>query len=123
MNEYIIALIGTLFIYSLVRIFKSVQRFNLLKQIKARILVLTTIYLMEHLDESFVKYRYRNYVYGKLEEEKMKKWVDAVDIKWISDTKLVVSFEMVYNNNVRMKFDYPMDMEELQIKKAIKRSE
>ncbi len=123
MNEYIIALAGTLFIYSLVRIFKSVQRFNQLKQIKTRILVLTTIYLAEHPNENFVKYRYRNYVYGKLEEEKMKKWVDAVDIKWISDTKLVVSFEMVYNNNVRMKFDYPMDMEELKIKNAIKRSE
>ena len=103
MNEYIIALAGTLFIYSLVRIFKSVQRFNQLKQIKTRILVLTTIYLMEHPAENFVKYRYRNYVYGKLEEEKMKKWV--------------------YNDNVRMRFEYPMDMDELKIKNVIKRSE
>ncbi len=123
MNEYMIALIGTLFIFGLVRIYKSVQRFNLLTQIKKRILVLTTIYLVEHSDESFVKYRYTNYVYNKLEEEKMKKWVDGVDIQWITDTKLVVSFEMVYNNNVRMKFEYPMDMKELKIKNVIKRSE
>ncbi|MCK5763750.1 MAG: hypothetical protein KAH05_06505 [Clostridiales bacterium] len=53
----------------------------------------------------------------------MKKWVDGVDIQWITDTKLVVSFEMVYNNNVRMKFEYPMDMKELKIKNVIKRSE
>lgn len=123
MNEYMIALIGTLFIFGLVRIFKSVQRFNLLTQIKKRILVLTTIYLVEHSGERFVKFRYKNYVYNKLEEEKMKKWVDGVDIQWINETKLVVSFEMVYNNNVRMKFEYPLDMKELKMKNVIKRGE
>lgn len=120
MNEYYIALLGTVFVFFNVQIYKNIKRFNLLNKIKQRILVLTTLFLIEHPEEEFPKHKYRNYIYNKLEEEKLRKWVDSVDIRWVTSTKLVVSFEMVYNNNVKMKFEYPMDMDELKIKKAIK---
>ncbi|MBN2259619.1 MAG: hypothetical protein JW702_03700 [Clostridiales bacterium] len=123
MNEYMIALFGTFVVFMTIRMYKSINRFNLLTKIKQRVLILTTVYLVEHPDADFVKYQYRNFIYRKLEEEKIKQWVDAIDIKWITETKLIVSFDMVYNNNVRMKFEYPLDMKELKIKKVIKRSE
>ncbi len=120
MNEYYIAVLGTLLVFFSVQAFKNIQRFNLLNKIKKKVLVLTTVYLIQNPEEDFMKHNYRNFVYRKLEEEKMRKWVDGVDLKWISRTKLVVIFEMVYNNNVRMKFEYPMDLNELKIKHVIK---
>lgn len=120
MNEYYIALLGTLFVFFIIQALKNVRRFNLLNKIKKRVLILTTIYLIENHDEFFVKHQYRNFMYRKLEEDKMRKWVDSIDLEWLSKKKLVVSFEMVYNNNVRMRFEYPMDMDELKIRKIVK---
>ena len=119
MNEYYIALLGTLLVFFIIQTLKNVRRFNLLNKIKKRVLVLTTIYLIENHDEFFVKHQYRNFMYRKLEEDQMRKWVDSIDLEWLSKKKLVVSFEMVYNNNVRMRFEYPMDMDELKIRKIV----
>ena len=120
MNEYYIALLGTLFVFFIIQALKNVRRFNLLNKIKKRVLILTTIYLIENRDEFFVNHQYRNFMYRKLEEDKMRKWVDSIDLEWLSKKKLVVSFEMVYNNNVRMRFEYPMDLDELKIRKLVK---
>ncbi len=119
-NEYYIALLGTLFVFFIIQALKNIIRFNLLNKIKKRVLILTTIYLIENRDEYFVKHQYRNFMYRKLEEDKMRKWVDSINLDWLSKNKLVVSFEMVYNNNVRMRFEYPMDIDELKIRKIVK---
>ena len=119
MNEFYIALLGTLLVFFMIQTLKSIRRFNLLNQIKKKVLVLTTVYLVENNSEHFLKHQYRNYMYRKLEEVKMRKWVDGIDLKWLSDNELLVSFDMIYNNNVRMKFEYPMNLNELKIRTTI----
>lgn len=120
MNEYYIALLGTLFVFFCIQAVKNIRRFNLLNQIKKRVLIHTTLYLIENKDEFFAKHQYRNYMYRKLEEDKVRKWVDSIDLEWLGKHRLVVSFEMVYSGNVRMRFEYPMDLDELRIRKITK---
>ena len=119
MNEFYIALLGTLWVFFMIQTLKNIRRFNLLNQIKKKVLVLTTVYLVENDSEHFLKHQYRNYMYRKLEEVKMRKWVEGIDLKWLSANELVVSFDMIYNNNVRMKFEYPMNLNELKIRTTI----
>lgn len=118
MNEYLVAFIITLNIFFIVRIFKNIQRFNKLNKIKKQILVFTTVYVIENEKKYFIKYKYRNYIYKKLEENKLGKWVESIDLRWINETKFIVSFDMVYNN-IRMKFEYPMDIKELKINNTL----
>ncbi|OPL07732.1 MAG: hypothetical protein AVO33_03620 [delta proteobacterium ML8_F1] len=113
MNDYVIALFGTLMVYVWIQTIKSFMRMNLFKKIKNRILVLTTLYVVEHAREGFIGYQYRNFIYRKLEEEELRQWVERVDVRWINETRFVLSLDMLYNNNLRMKYEFPMDMTQM----------
>ncbi len=113
MNEYVIALFGTFLVFIWVQTVRSFMRMNLFKKIKKRIFVLTTLYVVEHSREGFIGYQYRNYIYRKLEEEQMRQWVERVDIRWINETRFVLSLDMLYHDNLRMTYEFPMDMSQL----------
>jgi hypothetical protein len=113
MNEYVIALFGTFLVFIWVQTFRSFMRMNLFKKIKRRILVLTTLYVVEHSRDGFIGYQYRNYIYRKLEEEQLRRWVERVDIRWINETRFVLSLDMLYHENLRMTYEFPMDTSQM----------
>lgn len=120
MRDYYIALLGTLFVFFVVQTVKNIRRFNLLNRIKRLVLIHTTRYLIENRDGLFAKHQFRNYIYRKLEEEKVRKWVDGIDLEWVDASRLIISFEMVYSTSLRMRFEYPMNLDDLRIRNVTK---